>query len=515
MTNIQSSLQNSYRKLSRLSYGANFLGALITFIFLSVIDPIPEGAVSVRLLEPVDILFFGIAVVVIFASATLLGNWLQRPFRNWQRQLESGAPPGDIPPKVASRILNWPLIASMLMAGIWLFSAFLFTYIYDNPSTFIGITIGGLVTTGIIYAGSDLLWRDVILQFFPSGNLSDVPAIRLWVQRRLLLGFIVIGAITPILLVILTVERSRELMAAANPEVVFNNLVIVLIFILSVGLATGVIVAVLVARAIVGPIQVLRRAMSQVENNELETSVPVTTNDELGFLGERFNQMTNGLRQGEKLRQLFGLYVSPEIARAAVQTGAGLGGELVECTVMFSDIRDFTSLTEQMPPARLVDLINHYMEAMVSVIVKHGGMITRFGGDSILAVFGSPLNAMENHADRAIAAGVDMRRSLAIFNQADPQDGRPRLENGIGIASGPVIAGNVGGKARLEYTVMGDAANLAARLEDLTKELSYPILISSETFHLLNEHRGIVAEPLEDISIKGKREKVTIYGLSD
>jgi adenylate cyclase len=289
VTNIQSSLQNSYRKLSRLSYGANFLGALITFIYLSVIDPIPQGGASVRTLEPVDLLFFGIAVAVIFAVATLLGNWLQRPFRNWQRQLESGPPPGDIPQKVASRILNWPLISSALMAGIWLISAVLFSYFYDNPSAFIGIAIGGLVTIAIIYAGSDLLWRDVIQQFFPSAILSDVPAIRLWVQRRLLLGFILIGAITPILLVILTVERSRELMAASNPQVVFNNLVIVLIFILAVGLSTGVIVAVLVARAIVEPIQVLRRAMSQVENNELDTRVPVTTNDELGFLGERFN----------------------------------------------------------------------------------------------------------------------------------------------------------------------------------------------------------------------------------
>jgi adenylate cyclase len=117
---------------------------------------------------------------------------------------------------------------------------------------------------------------------------------------------------------------------------------------------------------------------------------------------------------------------------------------------MFLDIRDFTRLTEQMPPDSLVDRVNQYMEAMVSFIVDHGGMITRFGGDSILAVFGSPLNAMGNHAGRAVAAGLDMRCSLAAFNQAGSETGWPELENGIGIASGLVIASNVGWKERIE-----------------------------------------------------------------
>ncbi len=191
-----------------------------------------------------------------------------------------------------------------------------------------------------------------------------------------------------------------------------------------------------------------------------------------------------------------------------------LGGELVDCTVMFSDIRDFTSLTEQMPPDKLVDLINHYMAAMVSVIVKHEGVVTRFGGDSILAVFGSPLNPMHDHADRAVASGIEMRQALVTFNQAELIAGRPTLENGIGIASGPVIAGNVGGKERIEYTVMGDAANLAARLEDMTKETGYPILLSNETYQALAEVPDVGARPLNDVRIKGKHKSVTVYALS-
>jgi adenylate cyclase len=181
---------------------------------------------------------------------------------------------------------------------------------------------------------------------------------------------------------------------------------------------------------------------------------------------------------------------------------------------MFSDIRDFTTLTEQMPPDKLVELINHYMTAMVSVIVKHKGVVTRFGGDSILAVFGTPLNPMADHADRAVATGLEMRQTLATFNRSRSAAGQPILENGIGIASGPVIAGNVGGKERIEYTVMGDAVNLAARLEDITKEVGFPILMSDETYLALDEVPDMGARQLNDVRIKGKQEKATVYALS-
>ncbi|HZW04422.1 MAG TPA: adenylate/guanylate cyclase domain-containing protein, partial [Anaerolineaceae bacterium] len=215
------------------------------------------------------------------------------------------------------------------------------------------------------------------------------------------------------------------------------------------------------------------------------------------------------------LRKLFGLYVSAEVAQLAVKTGAGLGGTLVNCSVMFSDIRDFTTLSEQIPPGQLVELINRYMTAMVSVIVHHGGVITRFGGDSILAVFGTPLNPMNDHADRAVRTAIEMRKALATFNQEAATARLPALESGIGIASGPAIAGNVGGKERIEYTVMGDAVNLAARLEDKTKESGFPILVSDETYRALNEASDVNARPLTDVQIKGKRDGVTVYALSD
>lgn len=514
MTTSQPSSRDISRKLVTLIVGASFLGALIIFLFFSVIDPLPVGGAAVRSLEAGDILTFGIAGLVIFVGAYAIISRLGRPIRNWLRLIEAGTPASELPSSVARLVLTWPLIGASLLAAIGLLVAVVFSILYDNPGNFAGIVIGAAVTTAIVYFGTDLIWRQQIPTFFPEGNLSAVPAFRPWVRRRLLLAFTLIGGVTPILLVILSQVRTRALLDAENPEAILDNLILVQSFILATGLVAGVITAVLVARAIVGPLQVLQEAMGRVEKNELNTRIVVTTNDELGYLSERFNSMTEGLRQRERLRELFGLYVSPEVARAAVETGAGLGGTLVNCSVLFSDIRDFTTLSEQMPPGRLVELINRYMTAMVSVIVNHGGVVTRFGGDSILAVFGTPLNPMRDHADRAVRAAFGMRQALAALNQEEIAAHLPTIETGIGIASGPVIAGNVGGKERIEYTVMGDAANLAARLEDKTKDTGFPILVSEETYQALNEVPDVGARALTDVQIKGKRDRVTVYAFS-
>ena len=136
-------------------------------------------------------------------------------------------------------------------------------------------------------------------------------------------------------------------------------------------------------------------------------------------------------------------------------------------------------------------------------------------GQPAMAVFGTPLNPMGDHADRAVRTALGMRRALAAFNRDATVDGLPNLQAGIGIASGPVIAGNIGGRERIEYTVMGDAVNLAARLEDRTKDAGAPILMSAETYRALDGRRDLPARALTDLRIKGKRDPVTAYAISD
>ncbi|WP_353828074.1 adenylate/guanylate cyclase domain-containing protein [Agromyces sp. SYSU T0242] len=515
MSTSQPSSGEISRRIAVLMSGATVFGALIVFLYFSLIDPLPVDDAAVRSLEPGGVVAFAVVGAIVLVGAIAMVVWLGRPIRHWLRAIEDGTPASEMPPNVARLVLVWPLVGASLVAAGTLVVAVFFSIAYDDPGNFVGIAIGGAVGTIIVYFGADLIWRQQIPVFFPDGDLSTVRAFRLLVRRRLLLAFIVIGGLTPTLLVVLSQLRTRAVLEAENPQAVLDNLIVMQLFILGVGLVTGVITAVLAARAIVQPLEALQSAMGRVEHDRLDTRVVVTTNDELGYLGERFNAMTDGLRQGERLRELFGLYVSPEVARAAVETGAGLGGRLVDCSVVFSDIRDFTTLSEQTPPARLVEVINRYMTAMVSVIVDHGGVVTRFAGDSVLAVFGTPLNPMADHADRAVTTAFEMRRALDAFNAAEAGEGLPSLRTGIGIATGPVIAGNIGGRERIEYTVMGDAVNLAARLEEKTKDVGLPILVSAETHRSLDGSRALAVTTVTDLEIKGKRDRVTAYALSE
>jgi adenylate cyclase len=268
-----------------------------------------------------------------------------------------------------------------------------------------------------------------------------------------------------------------------------------------------------VTRSITRPLAHLQQAMERVELNDFDASVPVSTNDELGYLGERFNQMNAGLRQGDLMRNLLNLYVSPEVAREALAKGARLGGALAECSVLFSDMRDFTGLSERLTPNDLIAFINRYMTMMVTLVTEQGGMINKFGGDSLLAIFGTPLNPADDHAARAVRTALAMRDRLIQFNDEQARAGAPIIRIGIGIATGSVVAGNVGSAERIEYTVLGDTVNLAARLEQKTKELGCDILLSETTCNAAREKITFKAELLTGVAVRGKNETVAVYAL--
>lgn len=210
------------------------------------------------------------------------------------------------------------------------------------------------------------------------------------------------------------------------------------------------------------------------------------------------------------LRNLLNIYVSPEVAQEALTHGTKLGGELIECTVLFSDIRGFTSIAENLAPDELMSLLNRYMSMMVEVIVENGGIVNKFGGDSLLAIFGTPLNPADNHAAQAILSAQGMFAALNIFNQ---EENSPHLEIGIGIATGSVVAGNIGGRERIEYTVIGDTVNLASRLEGKTKEIDGNTLIITETYAQASQTIAFQAEHLLNISVKGKKESFGAYAM--
>jgi adenylate cyclase len=211
------------------------------------------------------------------------------------------------------------------------------------------------------------------------------------------------------------------------------------------------------------------------------------------------------------MRDLFGRYVSKEVAEQVLKDGADLGGENVPATVLFADIRDFTALTESLPPQQVVDLLNRYYTRMVDAIIEHGGWVNKFGGDSLLAVFGAPIR-QPDHALRAVNAAWSMKCALAEFNTEQEAMGLQPITIGIGISSGEMVAGNVGGKKRLEYTVIGDPVNLASRLESLTKEWKTPVLLSEHTEALLDKSRAST-RACEQVTVKGRTRPTLVYEL--
>jgi adenylate cyclase len=196
-----------------------------------------------------------------------------------------------------------------------------------------------------------------------------------------------------------------------------------------------------------------------------------------------------------------------------VESGTRLEGRVVQGSVLFSDIRGFTTLSEQMTPDDLMRLLNRYMSVMVDVIVMNGGMVNKFGGDSLLAVFGTPLNPLPNHAARAVQTALDMRAALEKFNREQDIQNVPPLKIGIGIATGLVVAGNIGGEERIEYTVIGDTVNLASRLQNMTKEFKYDILINDTTHESAAGAIGYDSIKMTAIEVRGKQTRVDIYAV--
>ena len=206
----------------------------------------------------------------------------------------------------------------------------------------------------------------------------------------------------------------------------------------------------------------------------------MVSTDEIGAVAEGFNRMLHGLRERELVKETFGKYVTPEI-RDEILAGRISGeGELKEVTVLFADIRDFTPWVEATAPRDVVRDLNEYFTEMAEAIRAHRGLVLQFIGDEIEAVFGAPI-ASRDHAAMAVRAALDMRERLRAWNARREAAGKPALRHGIGIHTGTVLAGNIGGAERLSYALVGDPVNLASRIQGLTKDFKVDILISEAT----------------------------------
>ena len=276
-----------------------------------------------------------------------------------------------------------------------------------------------------------------------------------------------------------------------------DALIVAAVAAVAVALGVSIWLSMLLADTVTGPIVALGEATRRVRGGDLDVRVPVVSTDEAGEVAGSFNAMVGGLRERERLREAFGAFVDPTLTQRVLDEGIDLSGEELVLSVLFVDVRGFTAFCEQAAAQEVVARLNELYAEVVPAILRHGGHANKFVGDGLLAVFGAPERA-EDHADRAVAAALEVARLVREMFGDD-------LRVGIGVNSGPVIAGTIGGGGRVDFTVIGDTVNTAARVEAATRQTGDDVLITAATAALLRrDHGGFDERP--PLPLKGKAE---------
>jgi adenylate cyclase len=270
----------------------------------------------------------------------------------------------------------------------------------------------------------------------------------------------------------------------------------------------GIGISFLISTKLSKPIHMLADGIKEIEDGNYDYSIMPSNNDEIGDLTTAFNNMSDGLRKKEIIQDAFGKYVTPEIVDLILQNPdeKWLKGKKFDVTVMFADIRGFTSLSEKTDPEQVVTLLNDHFTMATETIFKYGGHVDKFIGDEIMAVFGAPVE-YEDHAARALFAAVALQNEINTTNIKLERLGKNPVKIGIGLNSGEVIAGNIGSQKRMEYTVIGDTVNLASRVTRLAGPDE--VIISDFVYKKVSDIA--VVKELDPVTVKGKSAPIQTY----
>ncbi len=301
--------------------------------------------------------------------------------------------------------------------------------------------------------------------------------------------------------VISTVSEKKAFEAVRRIR--FRNIVITIIV-----LNLAILIVYFFSKTLTGPVRRLVDATNQIEQGNFEIDIEKSTNDEIGQLTESFINMGKGLSEREKIKDAFGKFVNKEIADKVLRDEIKLGGERKDVAIFFSDIRNFTAISEK--PEEVVDFLNDYMTRMVNCVNSTNGVVDKFIGDAIMAIWGAPVSH-GNDTENAVNSALMMRGALIDFNKDRGGDRKPVIKIGCGINTGPALAGQIGSQDKMEYTVIGDAVNLASRIEALNKPFGTDILISEDSYELVKDIFHV--EKMQEIRVKGKIEPQQIFAV--
>lgn len=366
-------------------------------------------------------------------------------------------------------VFDYPWVQARQIFAWWLGGALLFTVVdltFGNNVAYslrtgVDIALGGLTSSALSFLLLERYNRPVFALAL-AGEPAEGTG-RLGLQRRLLLIW-ALGAVVPVVII---VSAPAGLSSAQRAQLAGPLLIVG-----AIALAVGLGLTVVASRSITDPVEILRVAQRGVEDGDLTVEVTVDDAGEVGLLQAGFNRMVAGLRERQRIRDLFGRHVGLEVARQALSEEAQLGGELREASVLFVDLSGSTTMAQRLPPDQVVAVLNEFFSAVVSCAGAERGWVNKFEGDAALCVFGPPGGDLD-HAAGALRAARRVRAGLVALAEV-----HPGFDAGVGISTGTVVAGNVGAEDRYEYTVIGDPVNEAARLSEAAKAHSGRVLAS-------------------------------------
>jgi adenylate cyclase len=472
---------------------SNGLGVLVLFLLFGFLIPFAPDGPDWQLVLNAVVGFTYLAVTLVLG--TMWGRRMSAPVERWLS--EERAPT----PEERRVALGVPLRFALVAGVFWSIGAVL-VVLLNLPTLgwealIIGgaILLGGETTSALGYLLAERIARPVTALALAGGSppKSCGPGVsgRLTMAWSLGTGVPLFGILVMATAGLKDADQDPALFAAAVG------------FLALVGIAVGLFAITVASRSIAEPIAAVRQAIERIERGDLDTSVPVDDGSEVGLLEAGFNRMAAGLRERERLRDLFGRHVGREVAQAAFEHHGDvqLGGEVRNVAAVFVDLAGSTALAYRRPPTEVVAVLNDFFRLVVEAVEEHGGWVNKFEGDAALCVFGAPNARRDGACDALRAARLMRERLLGELHDVDA---------GIGVSAGPAVAGNVGTEERYEYTVIGDPVNEAARLCELAKSSPERLLASATVVERAGEEEAACWELRDSVLLRGRGEPTCV-----